>query len=145
MTYRQWLATVPVDLKEDPLWKMTAYRHALFLQDISWPDVTKLTQDPRTRDLSGQLYDSITSMPANIAEGYSRSTGRDRARFYEYALGSAREARTRYYAARHMISDNVAPHRIALLTEVIRLLTRMVPDQRIRPRIQPTITRPPAS
>ncbi len=40
---------------------------------------------------------TVGSIRANIAEGYSRGTGKDRARFYEYALGSARESRDWYF------------------------------------------------
>ena len=71
------------------------------------------------------------SVSANIAEGYSRSGGKDRAHFYEYALGSAREARDWYYKARHVLSEEVATQRIHLLTQVIRLLLTMIPDQRM--------------
>ena len=137
MTHRQWLATVPDVIKQDALWKVSAYRNALFLQDISWSDVTKLAADRRTLRLSGQLYEAVGSIGANTAEGYSRSTGRDRARFFEYALGSAREARNWYYAGRHVLSDGVALHRMQLLTEIIMLLLTMVPDQRTQRRLSP--------
>jgi len=70
------------------------------------------------------------SISANIAEGYSRSTGKDRARFYEYALGSARESRDRYYKARYVLGESVTQHRSGFLTEITRLLITMVPQQR---------------
>jgi len=76
------------------------------------------------------LYRALGSISANIAEGYSRGTGRDRARFYEYALGSARESRDWVYKGRHVMGETVASHRIGLLTEIIRLLLTMVPQQR---------------
>ena len=63
-------------------------------------------------------------------EGYSRGTGRDRARFYEYGLGSAREARGWYYKGRHVLGESVVAHRIGLLAEIIKLLLTMVPNQR---------------
>ena len=84
----------------------------------------------RTISLSDQLYRSIGSVSANLAEGYSRGTNRDRARFYEYALGSAREGRDWYYKGRFVLGQVVVNHRIALLTQVIRLLLKMVPQQR---------------
>ena len=59
-----------------------------------WKDVTKLMEDRRTLGLSDQLYRALGSISANLAEGYSRGTGKDRERFYEYSLGSARESRT---------------------------------------------------
>jgi four helix bundle protein len=103
---------------------------ALFISDISWFDVTRLMQDKRTLDLSDQLYRAVGSISANIAEGYSRSTGKDRAKFYEYALGSARESRDWYYKARHILSEEIVSHRMNFVTQVIRLLTIMVPQQR---------------
>jgi hypothetical protein len=57
-------------------------------------------------------------------------TGRDRARFYEYALGSARESRDWYYKARTVLGEPVAQHRIAMLTRIVKLLLTMVPQQR---------------
>ena len=82
--------------------------------------------------LSDQLYRALGSVSANIAEGYSRGTGRDRARFYGYALGSARESRDWYYKACHILDGSVVEHRLSLQTQIIRLLLKMVPDQRKR-------------
>lgn len=130
MNYQEWLKSVPQDLTGDPLWTIEAYRLALFAADIGWVDATKLMQDKRTRDLSDQLYRALGSIGANISEGLSRSSGRDRARFYEYALGSARESRTWYLNARHILKDSVATHRMHFLTQIIRLLLVMIPDQR---------------
>jgi four helix bundle protein len=87
-------------------------------------------KDRRTMALSDQLYRSLGSVSANLAEGYSRGTGRDRARFYEYALGSARESRDWYYKGRHILDEAVVQHRLQLVTQVIRLLLTMVPQQR---------------
>ncbi len=130
MNYDDWAKNVPRDHTEDVLWTVKAYQYALFLSDLCWFDVTKLMQDKRTLDLSDQLYRAAGSISANIAEGYSRSTGRDRARFYEYALGSGRESRDWYYKARYVLGDCVLQHRSGLLTEIIRLLITMVPQQR---------------
>ena len=74
---------MPAEITGDSLWKMEAYRLALFAADIGWYDVTKLMHDRRTRGLASQLYEALGSMGANLSEGYSRGTGRDRARFYE--------------------------------------------------------------
>jgi four helix bundle protein len=130
MNYDDWLKSVPTEITGDLLWKVEAYRLALFLADLGWRDVTKLTQDRRMFGLSDQLYRAVGSISANISEGYSRSSGKDRARFYEYALGSARESRGWFYKSRHMLGENVAEHRMRLTTQIIRLLLTMVPDQR---------------
>ena len=130
MRYDEWIKSVPSEITDDSLWKMEAYKLALFAADIGWQDVTKLMQDRRTQDLSNQLYRAIGSISANVSEGCSRGTGRDRARFYEYALGSARESRGWYYKGRHVLREEVTTHRIQFLTQIIRLLLTMVPDQR---------------
>lgn len=130
MNYVTWLNSVPDSITHDSLWKMAAYRFALFLSDVAWADVTKLTGDSRTRSLADQLFRAVGSISANLAEGYSRGTGRDRARFYEYALGSARETRDWYFKARHVLGPSVTEHRLDFLAEIIRLLLTMVPQQR---------------
>lgn len=132
MNYEEWMLTVPEEITGDSLWKMEAYRLALFAADIGWHDVTKLTQDKRTLSLADQLYRALGSISANLAEGYSRGTGPDRARFYEYALGSTREARDWYYKARHVLKEPVVIHRLQLVTQIARLLLAMVPQQRGR-------------
>lgn len=130
MNYEDWLKTVPASITGDSLWKMAAYRTALFFGDVAWRDVTKLMSDRRTLGLSDQLYRATGSVGANLAEGYSRGTGKDRARFYEYALGSARESRDWYFKGRFVLGENVANHRLELLSQIIRLLLTMVPEQR---------------
>jgi four helix bundle protein len=103
---------------------------ALFIADLGWNDIRNIHQDRRTKALADQIYRAPGSISANIAEGYSRGSGRDRARFYEYALGSARESRDWYYKCRHVLGEQVTEHRIQLLTDVTRLLLTMVPGQR---------------
>lgn len=130
MTYEEWLATVPEAFKADALWRVEAYRLSLFAGDLGWPDVTKLMRDRRVVDMSDQLYRALGSISANIAEGFSRDSHKEKARFYEYALGSARESRDWYYKARHILGPEVTQHRIELLTQIIRLLLKMIPSQR---------------
>ena len=132
MNYAEWERSVPEEFTQDSLWKMEAYRLGLFVADMGWHDVTKLMRDKRTLGLSDQLYRALGSISANLAEGYSRGTGKDRARFYEYALGSARESRDWYYKARHTLGESVTHHRLSLLTQVIRLLLTTIPQQRGR-------------
>lgn len=132
MNYEEWAAAVPEVIREDTLWRMEAYRLALFVADVGWHDVTKLGRDRRTLAVADQLNRALGSIGANLAEGYSRGTGNDRARFYEYALGSARESRDWYYKGRHVLGETVVHHRLLLLTKIIRLLLAMVPQQRAR-------------
>lgn len=130
MNYPEWEKSVPATLTGDPLWSVNAYRLALFAVDIAWEDVSKLVKDARTRSLSDQLYRALGSVSANLAEGYSRGSNKDRVRFYEYALGSARESRDWYHKARHILGDHVVQHRMELQTQIIKLLLTMIPQQR---------------
>ncbi len=130
MDYAEWELTVSDSIKADSLWKMKAYRLATLLGDLAWHDVTRLAQDHRTLGLSDQLYRAIGSIGANLAEGYSMGTGKNRARYYEYSLGSARESRDWYNKGRHILQEVVTEHRMQVLAEIIRLLLTTVPDQR---------------
>ena len=109
----EWTTSVPRAVRDDAMWEMEAYRLGLYVCDNAWDDVTALGEDTRTRSLADQLYRSLGSISANIAEGYSRGGGRDRARFLEYALDSER-----------------VQSQIDVLTSIIRLLLVMVKDQR---------------
>ncbi len=137
MKYSSWEVDVPEELKRDALWRVEAYRLALFLSDIAWQDVLRLAQDRKMRSLSDQLYRAAGSISANIAEGFSMGTGKNRARFYEYALGSARESRDWYFKSRYVLGDEIARHRIDFLTRIIRLLLTMIPHQRQSPIREP--------
>ena len=69
MKYEDWEKEVPEEIRDDSLWKMEAYRLALFVGDFGWFDVTKLMEDRRTRGVSDQLYRSLGSISTNLAEG----------------------------------------------------------------------------
>jgi four helix bundle protein len=130
MRYDDWLATVPQELQADALWRRQDYRLSLFAADLGWHDLRKLAGVRSTTMVADQLGRALGSISPNIAEGYSRASGQDRARYYEYALGSARESRDWYHKARHVLGDDVARRRIRILTSVIRLLTVAVPAER---------------
>ena len=130
MSFDEWEKSVPETFKADTLWKVKAYRLALYLSDLGWQDATVLLKDKRTVSLADQLYRAVGSVSANLAEGYSRSTGKDRALFYQYALGSARESRDWYYKARFILGDEIFQHRVQVITEILRLLLTMIPQQR---------------
>jgi len=132
MNYQEWLTTVPPEITEDPLWKLDVYRLSLFVAEIGWEDVVLLNKNDLTRDAADQIIRSLNSISANIAEGYSRSTGKDRARYFEYALGEAREARDRYFKTRRVLKQEVVLHRIKILTQIVKILNTFVPAQRKR-------------
>jgi four helix bundle protein len=130
MTFESWKEQVPDSIRDDPLWGMRVYRVSLFASDVCWRDAGTLREDDRTQSLADQLYRAVGSVGANVAEGYSRGTGKDRARFYEYALGSARESRDWYFKGRFVLGEDLTQHRLAFMTEIIQLLLVIVPEQR---------------
>lgn len=141
----QWASSVPEAIRRDRLWSLRLYRLGLWLGDLAWDDVTVLHRDGRTRRIADQLYRAVGSISANVAEGYSRGSGRDRARFYEYALGSAREARDWYHKARHRLGDEVATDRIQILADVIRLALGLIQKQTGRVLREPEVDYPSSS
>ena len=130
MTYDQWVASVPDSIRQDTLWKIEAYRIGLFIGDLAWKDAKSLMKDRRMAAVADQLFRAAANVSSNIAEGYSRGPGKDRGRFYEYAPGSAREARDWYFKARHVLSEKVVEHRMDLLTQIVRLTLSMTAHER---------------
>ena len=128
--FGDWCREVPGTISGDALWKVKAYRLALYASDLVWEDAALLQKDRRAWGISDQVVRSVGSVSANIAEGYSRGGGRDRARFYEYALGSARESRDWYYKARRLLAPEAVEKRLDLMTHLIRLLTTMTRNER---------------
>jgi four helix bundle protein len=115
----------------DPLFRVRAYQIAKDLLQAAWLDAKTLSGDPVTQQMSGQLYAAIGSISANIGEGYSRSSGMDRSRIFEYALGSVRESMTWYQAAQPVLGEVVLT-RLNDLEEVRRLLLAIIPRERAR-------------
>ena len=115
-------ALAPASGETNPLRRLRAYEQARRVVDDGWPDVQRLAAHAATRLVAEQLLRSLGSIAANIAEGYGRSTGPDRARFFEYALGSARESCEWYRTARHVLGNVTTNARLAQLDLAIALL-----------------------
>jgi four helix bundle protein len=130
MNYAEWLSTVPPEITNDPIWKLEVYRLALFVDDIGWTDVLALSKNNLMWGIADQLHRSLGSISANLTEGYSRSKGLDRARFFEFSLGSGRESRDWYYKSRHVLPAGVIRHRMELVTRIVSLLTPLILHQR---------------
>jgi four helix bundle protein len=111
---------------------MRAYRLAGELLGEAWTDADKLRHNLVTEKVARQLYAAVASISANLGEGYSRSSGRDRARIFEYALGSAREAMTWYDAGAPVLGSRIVQQRRDKLEEIRRLLLAVIPRERDR-------------
>jgi four helix bundle protein len=120
---------VAYESANDPLFRMRAYRLAVDLLAVAWQDAKTLSAEPVTERIAGQLYAAVSSIGANLGEGYSRSSGKDRARIFEYALSSVRESITWYQACRPVLGE-VVPARLNVLEEIRRLLLAIIPRER---------------
>ena len=126
------LAKTGEGVRGDPLLRMRAYRLACELVGESWDDAEKLTHYRTTEKVAGQLYAAIGSIVANLAEGYAHSSGRDRARIFEYALGSTRESIAWYRSARPVLGSELVAGRVDKLDEIRRMLMAIIPRERNR-------------
>ena len=122
--------------RADPIWRMKAYQLAIYALEIGWSDVQVLDRLRLTRPIAGQLYRALGSIGSNIAEGYSRSSGADRVRVFEYGLGSTRESDVWYRAARPVLGPETFAQRTATLTRIHQLLLTAIPRERPR-RLRP--------
>ena len=122
-------------ITDDPRWNLKAYQIAIRLIDASREDVLKIRRVPLYEPEARQLYRSVGSIAANISEGYSRSGGADRARFLDYAWGSARESRGWYYSVRPELALSAVADRAERLVDLRRLLLTSIGIERSRRRI----------
>lgn len=72
----------------------------------------------------------MTSVSANLAEGYGRSTALDRIKFFNYAVCSAREAVTWYQSFFVGAGDPRADDRFERLSRVRGMLFALIKNQR---------------
>jgi four helix bundle protein len=87
-------------------------------------------KDPITQKVAGQLYFSAGSIGATFGEGYSRASGKDRARYFEYALGSVRETMYWYASSVPVLGAEVVGKRLDRLEEIRRILAAVIPRER---------------
>jgi four helix bundle protein len=118
--FNDWVKCADVSRRGDPLWSVQAYRLSLYAVDCHARDRRENAALRSSAELN-QLTRAIGSITANIAEGYSRSTVPDRARFYGYALGSTREA-IAWYDSLKVELGVLADDRQSTLMQVRRLL-----------------------
>ena len=109
----------------------------MWLADLARKDFDRLYADRGSRNNAEQLLRAVEAISSNLAEGYSRSTGAERARYYDYALATTRESRDWYFKARDVLGMDVMEQRHAVLERIIRILSAVVPRERsARPRIR---------
>lgn len=123
----QWVATLPQELKTDPLWQSAYYRAAIYLYDLVWMDAEVLHKDYRTREIVPQIVRSAGSVCANMEEAYGRGIGTaDYVRIMRISLGEARETQGWYFRARHVLPQELLERRSRVLVQVVSLLVTVI-------------------
>ena len=92
--------------------------------------VYRLTEDlPETEryGMTSQLTRAAISVPANIAEGYARSTRRDYANFCAIAKGSLKEIETYILLSARLgfVNAEAVSPLLDLITEISKMLTAL--------------------
>ncbi len=128
--FSEWEEQVPRVLRRSPIWRTPASRFSVWLADLAKEDVAPLWRNPETRSIADQLSRSANAISATLAEGYGRTTGPERARYYDFAASSAREACDGYFKARHSLPESVVEARLELLDRIIRILSVAIPRER---------------
>jgi four helix bundle protein len=123
---RAWELTCSRAVTSDVLWKLDAYRAALFLLHVSRGDCKALRAARPDEQVAPQLLSAAASISAHLGEGYSRPTRADRLRFLGYALGSTRECVPWFEAARGLLPDPVIDERLVLVMRLRSLLLGMI-------------------
>ena len=121
---------VTFDTAHDPLSRMRAYQIAAELMPDAYQDATRLRVDPVARDIAPQLYAAVCGIEANISEAYSRTSGKDRAMRFEYALGEVRESMSWYKSAVPVLGEALTTDRRNRLEEIRRMLLAIIPRER---------------
>jgi four helix bundle protein len=90
--------------------------------------VSRRFRGPGALVIADQLVRAAASIPANIAEGYGRGPGRDGARFFRIARGSAGELESHLHLARAggWQSDEEAEALLASTREVRAMLSGLL-------------------
>ena len=128
--FAEWEATVPESIRSDTIWKAPAYRYGLWMSDLAAQDVAALLRDPDTRQSADQLIRAADSISSNFAEGYGKTTGPDRAKYYDISSGSTRECSDWYYKLRKHLAPAVLDHRLGILQRIMRILNAVIPRER---------------
>ena len=129
MTHR-----VPVRYEDsqDPLKRTRLQELAEGLIPDAFDDAKKLAAELVTQKIAPQLYASVVSIDANSGEAYSRSSGKDRAVRFEYALGETRESMSWYKGGRPVLGEEITIDRLNRLEEIRRMLLAIIPRERGR-------------
>jgi len=107
--------------KELTVWKLSReFCSYIYQATNSFPEKEKF-------GLISQLRRASISIPSNIAEGASRTSNKDFARFLEIAIGSAYEIETQILISKDLgfLSEEKATSLIEQLISIIKMLSKL--------------------
>ena len=106
--------------KELQIWK----RSRLFCSKIY--DMTSKFPDSEKFGLTNQLRRASVSIPSNIAEGSSRNSNKDFARFLQISIGSEYEIETQLLISSDLkfLLDEELQSSISELNEIIKMISK---------------------
>jgi len=131
VTFEEWAACAPKQLKNDPLWQSLYYRLAMYFYDLAWLDCVSLEKDFRGREIVHQVIRSAGSICANMEEAYGRGIGTaDYVRIMRISLGEARETQGWYFRSRHILSPGLMERRCKVMNQVLALTVRRIDSTR---------------
>ena len=96
----------------------------------AFDDAKKLIAEPVTSEIAPQLYAAVVGISANIGEAYSRTSGKERALRFEYALGEVRESMSWYNGGTPVLGAEITTDRRTRLEEMRRILLAIIPRER---------------
>jgi four helix bundle protein len=102
---------------------------------LSIYQVTKLFPRDEQFGLISQLRRAVVSITSNIAEGFSRSTARDKIYFYTIALGSLTEVQNQLLIAKDLgyLNNNAFFEMSKQLTDVQKMIHGLIKSAVSRP------------
>jgi len=134
LPFDEWVETLPVSLRNDPLWKSAYYRLAMYLYDLVWLDSVLINKDFRGREIVHQIVRSAGGVCANMEEAYRRGIGTaDFVRIMRISLGELGETQGWYFRSRHILGDDILDKRIKIIQQAIALTVKVI-DQNRRKR-----------
>lgn len=107
--------------KELKVWKLSReFCSHIYVATVTFPENEKF-------GLISQLRRASISIPSNIAEGASRSSNKDFARFLEIAMGSAYEIETQILISSDLgfLSEEKAAFLIEQIVPIIKMLSKL--------------------
>ena len=131
LAFDEWVKTLPVSLRNDPLWKSAYYRLSMYVYDLVWLDSIVINKDFRGREIVHQLVRSAGSVCANMEESYRRGIGTpDFVRIMRISLGELGETQGWYFRSRHILGDEILDKRIKVIQQAIAFTVTVIDQNR---------------